>query len=58
MIFNGIERFFIEQIRVNDRYDFMGLDWSQAQYISILFVLGGLAGVYYLSKKKIGWERE
>ena len=56
MIYNGIERFFIEQIRVNDRYDFMGLDWSQAQYISVGFVLVGLAGVYYLSRKKEGWE--
>jgi prolipoprotein diacylglyceryltransferase len=57
MVYNGVERFFIEQIRVNDRYDFMGLDWSQAQYISVGFVLVGLAGVYYLSRKKAGWER-
>lgn len=58
MVYNGVERFFIEQIRVNDRYDFMGLDWSQAQYISVGFVLVGLAGIYYLSRKNEGWERE
>ena len=57
MVYNGVERFFIEQIRVNDRYDFMGLDWSQAQYISVGFVLVGLAGIYYLSRKNEGWER-
>ncbi|MBK8850397.1 MAG: prolipoprotein diacylglyceryl transferase [Saprospiraceae bacterium] len=58
MIFNGIERFFIEQIRVNERYDFLGLNWSQAQYISMGFVLVGLAGTYYLSRKQVGWEKE
>ncbi|MBK8698052.1 MAG: prolipoprotein diacylglyceryl transferase [Saprospiraceae bacterium] len=58
MIYNGIERFFIEQIRVNERYDFLGLNWSQAQYISVGFILGGIAGLVYLSKKKPGWENE
>lgn len=48
MIYNGTERFFIEQIRVNERYDYMGLNWSQAQYISALFVLIGIAGVLFL----------
>ena len=52
MIYNGIVRFFIEDIRVNDTYEFMGLDWSQAQYISIGFVLGGIAGIAFLLKKK------
>ena len=33
------------------------LDWSQAQYISVGFVLVGLAGIYYLSRKNEGWER-
>ena len=52
MIVNGIERFFIEIIRVNDRYDFMGLYWSQAQYISVLFVAIGLGGLIWLYRKK------
>lgn len=51
MIINGIERFFIETIRVNDRYQLLGLNWSQAQYISILFVLIGIGGILYLFKK-------
>lgn len=50
MIMNGIERFFIERIRVNPRYDYFGLDWSQAQWISVLFVLIGIAGMLYLHK--------
>ncbi len=52
MIVNGIERFLIETIRVNDRYDFLGLQWSQAQYISILFVLIGIGGLIWLFRKK------
>ena len=54
MILNGIERFFVEFIRVNERYDLFGLNWSQAQYISILFVIIGIGGLFYLySGKKI-----
>ncbi len=51
MIYAGVERFFIEGIRVNERYDFFGFDWSQAQYISIGFIVVGLAGAAYLWKK-------
>lgn len=56
MIINGVERFFIEFIRVNERYDLFGLNWSQAQYISVLFVIFGIGGLYYLygMKKSIG----
>lgn len=56
MIYNGIERFFIETIRVNEKYNYFGVEWSQAQYISIGFILVGLAGIAYLSRKKPGWE--
>lgn len=48
MILNGVERFFIEFIRVNEKYNLFGLNWSQAQYISILFVIIGIGGLYYL----------
>ncbi len=44
LIFNGIERFFIEGIRVNPRYDLMGLDWSMSQWIAIGFILTGIIG--------------
>jgi phosphatidylglycerol:prolipoprotein diacylglycerol transferase len=52
MVFNGIERFFIETIRVNEKYSFLGLEWTQAQYISVLFVLIGTVGIIYLLKNK------
>ncbi len=50
MIYNGIERFFIESIRVNEKYDYFGVHWSQAQYISVLLILGGILGTWYLWK--------
>ncbi|MEE9439895.1 MAG: prolipoprotein diacylglyceryl transferase family protein [Saprospiraceae bacterium] len=50
LIYNGLERFFIETIRVNERYDYFGLDWSQAQFISIGWIIAGISGVVYLWK--------
>jgi phosphatidylglycerol:prolipoprotein diacylglycerol transferase len=50
LIFNGVERFFIETIRVNERYDYFGLNWSQAQFISVGFVIAGILSVLYLWK--------
>jgi len=52
MIINGVERFFIEMIRVNEKYELLGLNWSQAQYIAILFVVAGIAGIIYLTKNQ------
>lgn len=42
LLFNGIERFFIEFIRVNDRYPVLGFSLSQAQIIAIGFMLAGV----------------
>jgi phosphatidylglycerol---prolipoprotein diacylglyceryl transferase len=48
MIYNGIERFMIEKIRINEKYEMFGLNLSQAQYISLAFVLIGIIGLVYL----------
>ena len=48
---NGIERVFIEGIRVNERYEFMNFNLSQAQYIAIGLILTGIIGYVYLIKK-------
>lgn len=41
LMFNGLERFIVESVRVNPRYDFMGYHPSQAQFIAIgLLALG------------------
>jgi prolipoprotein diacylglyceryltransferase len=51
MILNGIERYLIEMIRVNDKYSFAGLEWTQAQYISILFAVVGIVGIVIVHRK-------
>ena len=51
---NGIERFFIEKIRINTEYNILG-GITQAEIISSCFVLIGLIGSVYLFRdsKKI-----
>lgn len=49
------ERYFIEKIRVNEKYDVLGMQWTQAEAISVLLFLVGLAGIGWLwqsSRKK------
>lgn len=43
LVLNGIERFLIEFIRVNDRYPVLGIELSQAQIVAIGFFVAGLA---------------
>lgn len=54
LILNGIERFFIEFIRVNERYEFLGLNWSQAQYIAVAFFIIGIMGLIVSSRNDWG----
>ena len=56
LIFNGIERFFIEKIRVNTLYNVNGFRFTQAELISTVLFLLGVIGVFYfkrLEKKKM-----
>lgn len=50
LIFNGIERFFIEGIRVNEHYNVLGLNWSLSQFIAAGLFIAGVSGVLYLWK--------
>jgi phosphatidylglycerol:prolipoprotein diacylglycerol transferase len=50
LLLNGVERFFIEMIRVTKRYENI-FNLTQAQIISIVLVVGSLAGMVYLWKK-------
>ncbi|NNC82492.1 MAG: diacylglyceryl transferase [Flavobacteriales bacterium] len=50
--FNGIERWFIEKIRVNEKIDFLGLSLTQAEYISILITLIGVIGFIWVMRKR------
>ncbi|ASZ13970.1 prolipoprotein diacylglyceryl transferase [Chitinophaga pendula] len=51
LIMNGIERFFVEKIRVNTKYDILGFHPTQAEIISTLLVIGGAALIWYCRKK-------
>ena len=43
LILNGVERFLIELIRVNTKYHVAGISFTQAEMISLILVLGGIA---------------
>lgn len=51
LIFNGIERFLIESIRVNNKMDFLGMEVTQAQIISTLFFISGVGLFLYFRNK-------
>ena len=54
LAFNGVERFFIEKIRINTEYNILG-GITQAEIISFSLILTAIIGVTYLysSKKAI-----
>lgn len=43
LMFNGVERLLIEKIRVNARYDLLGMSVTQAEVISTLIFITGLS---------------
>ena len=51
LILNGFERFFVETIRVNKRYDVFGASLSQAEIIAILLVISGLTLIIAVKKR-------
>ena len=57
IIFNGIERFLIEKIRVNQSYDFIGFSLTQAEIISFALIITGITFII-LTKNKIIFKTE
>ncbi len=51
MILNGVERFFIEHIRINNKYNILGLNLTQAEIISAGLILIGIAVMIYYTKQ-------
>jgi phosphatidylglycerol---prolipoprotein diacylglyceryl transferase len=51
LILNGLERFFIEKIRVNNRIDFLGLHPTQAEVISSGLIIVGIGMWIFLYTK-------
>ena len=53
LMMNGLERFFIELIRVNSKYTVAGVSFTQAELISsILFVCGLLLVIFSIKNKE------
>jgi len=52
LILTGLERLAIEPIRVNTRTSLLGLQVTQAQVLSFLLVLCGIAGVVLLTRRR------
>jgi phosphatidylglycerol---prolipoprotein diacylglyceryl transferase len=51
LILNGVERFFIEKIRVNTKMHVLGFQFTQAELISSLLLISGLVLWFYLRKR-------
>ena len=49
LVFNGLERGLIEQIRVNNLMSFLGMQITQAQLISTILVLAGIVLFVFLT---------
>lgn len=52
LILNGLERFFIEKIRVNSVYHLLGNEITQAEIISVVLIIVGIIGIIFLKKLK------
>ncbi len=52
LMFNGVERFFIELIRVNTKYHVGNIAFTQAELISVVLFIAGLFLVCYLQKNR------
>ncbi len=55
LILNGLERFFIEKIRVNTTYNLFGFHPTQAEIISIFLII--LGAILYVRAPKI-WNKQ
>lgn len=54
LICTGLERFFIELIRVNTKYHVAGIAFTQAELISVILTISGIAlSAYALRSKKL-----
>lgn len=53
LVMNGLERFFIEKIRVNTKYHIFGLEPTQAEIISLALVIAGIALFFLFARRPV-----
>jgi len=51
LILNGLERFLIEKMRVNNQYHFFGINPSQAEIISFCLIIAGILLILIMKKR-------
>lgn len=52
LLFAGFERILIEQIRVNNTFDVLGMTMTQAEVISLIMIVGGVVGLAMTTRKR------
>ena len=52
LLVNGVERFLIEKIRVNEQFDLLGFTVTQAQVIAVGLFAAGLIGLALTSRRR------
>jgi len=52
ILFFGVERLLIEQIRVNNLFNVFGLEVTQAEVISVFMIIIGILGLCVLTRRK------
>jgi phosphatidylglycerol---prolipoprotein diacylglyceryl transferase len=56
LVFNGAERFLIEQIRVNVETSFLGMTVTQAEIISVVLIIAGVIGLVLTRGRRVDAE--
>lgn len=51
LMLNGVERFLIEKIKVNEKYEILGNRIAQAEIIAFSLILVGVIGIIYLLRR-------
>jgi phosphatidylglycerol:prolipoprotein diacylglycerol transferase len=57
LLLAGFERLLVEKIRINPRYEVLGIHVTQAEAISLLLVIAGLVGIMMTLRPNRFWTR-
>lgn len=56
LILSGFARLLVEKIRINSQYELLGMQFTQAEFISSALILMGLVGVLATSRSERLWK--
>ncbi len=58
LLLNGVERFFIEKIRVNNKFEVFGIIATQAEIIATGLILTGIVGLFLATSDKFNTRKD